>query len=304
MFKINNENYSYKADEVISSGKFGPVWIGHCVETKQQVIIKECPPEQIELAKKLSTIEHPVLQTCQLAYSGDLVYIVRNYVPGLNLKMLLAQKRQKQKFPIEFWVKGFIHLLEGLQFLHENGIVHRDIKPSNIIIGQGYGPKEEWKPENMKLIDFEQALILSASDKEQRTPFAFGYAPPEQLLNRNKLTCPQSDLFSLGVTLYEVINKRKAFEFYDPEMLLHIQLNIPIKNKGIIDDRLFEIILKATQKTPFRLPPARLPIQEIDSIIKSGIDKRYSSANEMANDLGEWLKTYSGKKSLWQKLFG
>jgi len=303
MFLVKNEKYSYIADEIISSGKFGPVWFGNCVETKQQVIIKEYSKEHVELAKKLAEINHPVLQTCELAYLDETVYIVRNYVPGLNLKVLLSQKRSKHKFSEEFWVKGFITLLEGLQTLHEHGIIHRDIKPSNIIIGHGYEPKDEWKPENMKLIDFEQALLLDHSEKEQRTPFAMGYAPPEQLLNRNRLTCPQSDLFALGVTLFEVICRKKAFTFYDPEMMLHIQLNIPISNSHGIDEKLFKIILKATEKEPFRLPPARLPVSEIDKIIQKGIDKRYSSAKEMANELSEWLANYKGKKTRWWNWF-
>ncbi|MCL2074175.1 MAG: protein kinase [Marinilabiliaceae bacterium] len=289
MFSIKSEKNSYCATDLLSSGKFGAVWVGKCAQTKEQVIIKEYSAAQIEVAKKLSKIEHPALQTCEIAYSDDKLFVVRKYIPGINLKMLLSQK---QKFSTDFWVKGFIHLLEGLQVLHENGIIHRDIKPSNIIIADGNSPNSEWQHENFKLIDFEQALSMTHSNKQKRTPFAFVYAPPEQLLNRNTLTCPQSDLFALGLTLFEAINKRKAFEFYDPEMLLHIQLNIPLKNRGIIDKKLFEIILKSTEKTPFRLPPSRLTMNEIDSIIKSGIDKRYTSAKEMANDLKEWLKNY------------
>jgi len=296
MFTINNENHSYVADEVISSGKFGPVWVGHCVETNQKVIIKEYSEKQIELATKLAAINHPLLHTGRLAYSSEKAYIVRNYVEGSNLKELLSNRWQWGKLSIEFWIKAVINLLDGLQAFHEKGLVHRDVKPSNIVIGHGHQPVKNWLPENMKLVDFEQSLILSSTDREQRTPFALGYAPPEQLLNRNKLTDQRSDIFSVGVTLYEVLTRDKAFLFFDPEIMLHIQLNTPILNKGGVDENLFKIILKATQKEPFRLPPSRLPIDETDAIIKRGMDKRYPTAAEMADDLKGWLSNNNTKK--------
>jgi serine/threonine protein kinase len=229
------------------------------------------------------------------------VYIVRNFVPGSNLKVLLTEKKKWRKVSEDFWVKGFINLLDGLQTLHENGIIHRDIKPSNIIIGHGEEQISDWKPENLKLIDFEQSLMLSSTDIEQRTPFALGYAPPEQLLNRNRLTGAWSDLFSLGVTLYEVLCHDKAFQYYDPEMMLHIQLNTPIINNGGLDEKLFAIISKATQKEPFRLPPSRLPIEKTDECIRKGIEKRYQSAFEMSDDLKKWVAETPIKKTGWLK---
>jgi serine/threonine protein kinase len=301
MFKLSNSNKTYQAEEVISAGKFGPVWLGKCVETKQKVIIKEYSKIHIDLAIKLAGITHPALQTGELAYVEDTVYIVRNYVEGSNLKELLTEKRKWKKLPEDFWVKGFVNLLDGLQTLHKNGIIHRDIKPSNIIIGHDSEQINEWKPEHLRLIDFEQSLILASSDTEERTPFALGYAPPEQLLNRNKLTGPWSDLFAFGVTLYEVLCRDKAFQFFDPEMMLHIQLNTPIINNGGIDEKLFAIILKATQKEAFRLPPSRLAIEETDKCIEAGIEKRYKSAIVMAKDLKQWLTEKPAKKTGWFK---
>jgi serine/threonine protein kinase len=301
MFTLSNSNKTFKAESVISAGKFGPVWLGKCVETNQKVIIKEYSKIHIDLALKLSKINHPALQTGELAYVEDIVYIVRNYVEGSNLKELLTEKRKWKKVPEDFWVKGFIFLLDGLKTLHENGIIHRDIKPSNIVIGHDSEQISDWKSENLKLIDFEQSLILSNSDTEQRTPFALGYAPPEQLLNRNKLTGSWSDLFAFGVTLYEVLCRDKAFQFYDPEMMLHIQLNTPIINNDGIDEKLFAIILKNKKKEPFRLPPSRLAIEEIDKCIRAGIDKRYKYANEMAEDLKKWLSEKPVKKTGWFK---
>ena len=303
MFTLKNSKNLFLAEEVISSGKFGDVWIGHCVETSHKVVIKEYSKISPDLAAKLASIKHPALQTGDLAYNGKIAYIVRDYVRGSNLKIFLSDKKMWRKISNEFWIKGFINILDGMQYLHEQGIVHRDIKPSNIIIGHGDEELLDWKPENMKVIDFEQSLLLSSSDKEVRTPFALGYAPPEQLLNRNKLTGPWSDIFSMGVTIYEVLCRNKAFSFYDPEMLLHIQLNTPIVNNGRINENLFNIILKATQKEPFRLPPSRLSLEEIDACIQRGIEKRYSTANEMAEDLIAWLSDKSCKKPVWKKWF-
>ncbi|MDR2928582.1 MAG: serine/threonine protein kinase [Cytophagaceae bacterium] len=304
MFSLQNDMNFYQADEVISSGKFGPVWVGRNTKTQQKVIIKQYSQNHTDLAFKLSSISHPVLQTGEIAYMNSSVYIVRNFVEGSNLKIILTKRKNWKTVPLDFWIKGFIRILDGLEFLHKNGVVHRDIKPSNIVLGHGDEPVKEWDPANIRLIDFEQALMLPPDDAEQRSPFALGYAPPEQLLNRNHLTGPWSDIFSLGTTLYEVLCRDKAFMFHDPEMMLHIQLNLPVLNNGSIDDDLFKIIEKATQKEAFRLPPSRLPIAEIDTAIQVGIRKRYATASEFAADLQAWLDTHpTTKKTGWKKWF-
>jgi hypothetical protein len=78
--------------------------------------------------------------------------------------------------------------------------------------------------------------------------------------------------------------------------MLHIQLNVPILNNGGVDERLFEIISKATQKEAFRLPPSRLTMDKVDECIQLGIAKRYQNANTMAIDLKNWLSEKPVKK--------
>lgn len=125
-----------------------------------------------------------------------------------------------------------------------------------------------------------------------RAPFALCYSPPEQLLNRNHLTGPWSDLFSLAMTLYETLCRKPAFWYHDPEMLMHMQLNQPIKNNGI-KQSLFAIIVKATYREPFRLPPRALMFPEIDDFIQKSIEKRYQEAREFITDLENLINTYN-----------
>ena len=302
MFIISNNNSSFRAEEVISSGKFGHVWIGYDTNNSQKVIIKETSQNHTILMDKLTKINHPVLQIGELAYSGENVYLVRKYLSGSDIKTIISKRRVWKKFDISFWVNGFISLLNGLETLHKAGIVHRDIKPSNIIIEHDNKKVSEWNSLNFKIIDFEQSLIISSAETEERSPFSLGYAPPEQLLNRNRLTGAWSDIFSLGITLFEAISGNKAFSYHDPEMMMHIQLNLPITNNRKVDTELFEIIKKATQKQPFRLPPNRLTLDEIDMVIQSGIDKRYKSAHDLASDLKNWMTNNQSKgKRVWVK---
>ena len=104
MFIISNNNSSFRAEEVISSGKFGHVWTGYDIHNSQKVIIKETSQNHTILMDKLTKINHPVLQIGELAYSGEKVYIVRKYLSGSDIKTVISKRRVWKKFDISFWV--------------------------------------------------------------------------------------------------------------------------------------------------------------------------------------------------------
>src|SRR6267378_8640936 len=127
-------------------------------------------------------------------------FIAMEYVEGQNLKEMLAQGR-----PLSFEQAADIiaQVAEGLDFAHAKGIVHRDVKPANIILLEG---------NRAKITDFGIAKITSGAANLTTTGQFLGtpnYMAPEQI--RGAPVDGRTDIFSLGICLYECLTRRKPF---------------------------------------------------------------------------------------------
>lgn len=183
-------------------------------------------------------------------------YIVMEYVEGASLKQLIAQGAP---FPIPRAISLALQILAALGFAHQKGIVHRDIKPQNVMVtpdGQ------------VKVTDFGIARA-AASGQLTETGTVLGtvyYCSPEQA--QGKAVTPASDLYSVGVVLYEMLTGRLPFEGEGPlaVALKHLQEE-PVEPSGLnarVPPQLDAIVLKALAKGP---------------------SERYSSAEEMRQAL-------------------
>ncbi len=278
-------NSSFKIIKELSNGRFGKVYLAVHQPTNQSFILKETRNIDPEIIGAIQNVTHSALATkAEIICIDNKQYIARPFIEGISLKELIRSGKGKKQYTIEFWLKAFKYLTEALGELHSQNIIHRDIKPSNIIVPKINNKQEHPNPLQIVLIDFEQALKMNTPAQAGRAPFALCYSPPEQLLNRNHLTGPWSDIFALAVTLFEAIEGKPAFWYHDPEMLLHLQLNQPIK-RYTMPMPIFNIIAKATTRTPFRIPPRLMNYSEIDSCIKKGIEGRYQNCKELLIDL-------------------
>jgi len=130
--------------------------------------------------------------------SAGLPYFVMDYVDGQHIHKFCSQRR----LPVESRLQLFIQVCRAVDYLHRNRIVHRDLKPSNILV-KGDG--------TVKLVDFGIAKILAEGQDATRTVplLTPGYASPEQLMNEP--AGPTSDVYSLGVVLYELLTGLRPF---------------------------------------------------------------------------------------------
>ena len=163
-------------------------------------------------ASILTTIEHPnVVGIHEVGSFDGREYIAMEFLDGPNLKDLLAMG---VTFTTEDAVDIGVQVLAGLDACHRAGVIHRDIKPANIVK----------LPSGMvKLADFGIARILTDATIS-RTGTVVGtpnYMSPEQV--KGDEVTPRSDLFSLGVVLYELLTKRKPF---DSENITAIMYNV------------------------------------------------------------------------------
>ena len=217
-------------------------------------------------AQAAASLTHPnIVSIYDVGNEGDLHYIVMELIQGKTLKEII---NENGVLPWKWSINISIQIASALEMAHRNNIVHRDIKPHNIIITEdGIA----------KVTDFGIAKAVSNS-----TITAFGttigsvhYFSPEHA--RGGYTDAKSDLYSLGVVMYEMMTGRVPFDADTPVSiaLKHMQEEAvePIKLNSTIPQVVNNIIMKAMQKD---------------------VSLRYSSATEMLRDLRDALKDPNG----------
>src|ERR1019366_4356554 len=208
-------------------------------------------------AKAAGRLSHPNIVTIfDLGKSGDVAYIAMEFLQGRELRDIL---NDSQTLPVADVLSIVSQVAHGLAYAHEHGIVHRDVKPSNVMVGADG---------HVKITDFGIARMESASVRTQ-TGMVLGspkYMSPEQVMG--KLIDQRSDIFSLGVMLYEMLTGRAPFVGENVNAIMYQTLNsIPPPPGSLntdVPDMLNFIVAKALAK---------------------GLEDRYQSAKELADDL-------------------
>jgi serine/threonine protein kinase len=222
-------------------------------------------------AKSLAKLSHPnIVSIIDYGEHDGVPYLVMEYLPGGTLKDRLAAQHLT-------WQESFHMLLpvaRALHFSHQQGIIHRDIKPSNILITQSGEPM---------LSDFGIAKILEGEKTTALTGTGVGIGTPEYMAPEQWVgeTSPCSDLYSLGVVLYEMVTGRKPYTADTPAAILLKQANYPLPRPrqfvADLPDRVEKIILKALAKKP---------------------EDRYSSMEEFSTALENLLSGHAKIKPL------
>jgi serine/threonine-protein kinase len=208
-------------------------------------------------AKAAGGLNHPnIVIIYDIGKSEKIAYMAMELLQGKELKTLLAAGKA---LPVPFAVDVAAQMAEGLAYAHEHGIVHRDIKPANIMIVRG---------ELVKITDFGIARMRTANVQTQ-VGIVLGsprYMSPEQVAG--KRAEPRSDLFSVGVILYEMVTGRPPFNGEDVTSVMFQILNFvpppPSSLNPEVPEMLDFIVAKAIAKAPA---------------------DRYGNTREMATDL-------------------
>ena len=218
-------------------------------------------------AQSAARLTHPnIVSIYDVGKEGNLYYIVMELIQGKTLKEIIIE--EKGPLPWKWSVNVAIQIASALEMAHRNNIIHRDIKPHNIIITEdGIA----------KVTDFGIAKAVSNS-----TITAFGttigsvhYFSPEHA--RGGFTDAKSDLYSLGVVMYEMVTGRVPFDADTP-------VSVALKH------------MQEEPEEPNKVNP-HIPMA-VDKIIMKALQKdttlRYQSATEMLIDLRKALKNPDG----------
>ena len=295
--QYQNKTYVFNPEDensvIKTKGKFNSVYKGICLETQESVIIKKLNEnlnntKSIEQFKRefLFNINHPnIIQTIAYVEYLNNHYIIREFADGVDLKSL----SQHKKFKLAEVVHYSLNILDALLALHEKGIIHCDIRPANIIVNE--------KTNDAKLIDL--GLAKKKNDLE-KSPFALIYSPPEQLLKIPKLINETSDLYSLGIVMYEWITGKIPFHHSNPEFMMNLQLTQSLERNKKIPDVLFKVIQKATTKYAFKLPPKYFNEDELVKHLSEAQQQRFQNAREMKDALLLVRKNLPESKSFFK----
>lgn len=249
------EGYSILKE--ISRGPITTVFLGKQLALERPVLIKllntqwQNEPDLIERFRREAIIcarlKHPnIVSIFNVGTEGDNLYLVIEYIEGED-----ASRFVKQHHPIPFELILYIarEIITGLAYAHSRGIIHRDIKPGNIMVSR----EGAVKISDFGLARTEDLPAITAQGGTVGTP---AYMSPEQA--RGKALDQRSDLFSLGVTLYEMASGTSPFygeNFADsirkvlnetPKPLRQTRNDIP----DWFSDLIVEMLDKGTQKRP------------------------------------------------------
>lgn len=198
-------------------------------------------------ARSVGRLLHPnILGLIDFDVDGEMYYMVMEYIPGGTLRSYL---NTQQRLPIEEALRITAQLADALSYAHQQGMIHRDIKPGNVMFAD-----ETYQ--HVVLTDFGIARLLDDAEARLTLPGAvFGtpsYMSPEAL--RGEPVDARSDLYSLGVMLYEMVTGQRPYVAETPYSLLmkltKEPLTPPRKLNPALPEALQKLILKVLEKEP------------------------------------------------------
>ena len=195
-------------------------------------------------ARAAANLSHPNIVTVHdFGLDYGQLFIVMEYVPGKDLKSIL---RQRGRYTVEEAIPIIVQACAGIGYAHRAGLVHCDVKPHNMIV----------TPDSrLKVTDFGIARALSTIQSDERADIVWGspqYFSPEQAVG--EAPSPSSDVYSLGIVLYEVLSGALPFNAPTSEELARMHLEEqPIPISEYIPDvppALEQIVMKVLAKEP------------------------------------------------------
>lgn len=241
----------YEILEKIGSGGMSDVYKARCHKLNRLVAIKVLKAEftsdagfvskfKME-AQAAAGLSHPnIVNVYDVVDEGELHYIVMELIEGITLKSYITKKGH---LDVKESIGIAIQVAQGIEAAHEQHIIHRDIKPQNMLIS---------RDGKVKVADFGIARAVSSQTMNATVVGSVHYISPEQA--RGGYSDERSDIYSLGITMYEMVTGRVPFEGENTVTVALAHLEEPIAPPSIynpeVSGGLEKIILKCTEKRP------------------------------------------------------
>jgi eukaryotic-like serine/threonine-protein kinase len=262
----------YQIQQTLGTGGMSVVYLAKDLMLERPVALKVLRPDLTtnadfsnkfrQEAKAVAILSHPNIVTVHdFGVDRGRLYIVMEYVPGQDLKTMI---RQSGKLSIKEALLLITQACAGLGYAHRAGLVHCDVKPHNMIVT----PEER-----LKVTDFGISRALSTINPYERSDIVWGspqYFSPEQAAGL--APSPASDVYSIGVILYEMLTGQLPFISEDTNELVRMHRDQP--------------------PLPARVLEPSIPV-ELDQIIMKVLSKEAASRYRTADQLGRILTAFS-----------
>lgn len=263
----------YKIIGKIGTGGMANVYLAEDLILERKVAVKMMSLDFHEDEQSLRRFQREALSTTELDHPNivniydvgeeNQPYIVMEYISGMDLKQYI---RENHPIPYYKVIDIMVQILDGVSYAHENNVIHRDIKPHNILIDhEGH----------VKLTDFGIAVALSQNSITQTNSLlgSVQYISPEQA--RGNIVTKQSDIYSLGIVLYELLSGTVPFDGESAVSIALKHFQAPIPDLRDLDSRLPQslenVVLRATTKEPKnRYATAKEMKEDLETVLTAG----------------------------------
>ncbi|GAP12633.1 ABC-type branched-chain amino acid transport systems, periplasmic component [Longilinea arvoryzae] len=275
----------YQIEDLIGQGGMSSVYRARDLNLRRTVAIKLIHPHLSDNeefvrrfkseATSIARLHHSnIVEVYDLSHEGDQYYMVLQYVEGETLQSRIKRANSAgRRLSIRECLRCLRDVCKAADYAHRNGMIHRDIKPANIML-DAHG--------SAILMDFGIARILGEQQHHTATGVVLGtalYMSPEQIQGLHPDA--RSDIYSIGVTLFEALGGQPPFEADSAMTLMHKHLYDPVPDLGQlhpgIPEKVRAIVNRALEKDPTR---------------------RFQTCAEMAAALGDALKYLPPEESM------
>jgi serine/threonine protein kinase len=243
----------------------------------------------VDEARLAASLHHQhIVQVHDVGQSGDTYFFAMEYVHGANLRSLLTKVASaKGAVPFDQVITIALGVAAGLHYAHQQNLVHRDVSPANILVGYDG---------NVKVTDFGIAKALMSSSEATKSGTMrgkFAYMAPEQCLGRP--SDRRSDIFSLGIVLYELATARRLFkgdtDFLVMTAIVNGKIPKPSELRPDIPLDLEDVILRALAPKPeLRFPTAEDLAMALERVAVT------NAIRISPNALSNYIKQIFGKR--------
>ena len=264
-----NLSSRYRIVRLLGEGGMGEVYLAHDADLDRDVALKiirndmsDYPSildrfkREVQLSSKVT--HKNVLRVYDLGEAGNVKFLTMQFIEGQDLESMM---RQQGRLPMPTIVEVFRQVCEGLAAAHEQGVIHRDLKPQNIMVD---------KSGRVVVTDFGLAKSLehaglTEAGKILGTPH---YMSPEQV--KGVVLDERSDIFSLGVILYEMLTGTMPFTGGSAYEIMISRVTRPARPASDLNNAIPQYLLRVLQRC-----------------LETNLDLRYRSVSEILRDLGQ-----------------